>query len=122
MTQTIYTLTSKIHVELTRLGLEIEVNSIQAPQIRRILRALEEDLGSNPDIDRWQKQADEVKPIYFGDECMQYYQVCGNIMMLPKTLAEALCSRWLDGLDPLFEREPETVLEELLEVLENLRK
>lgn len=31
-----------------------------------------------------------------------------------------LCSRWLDGLDPLFYREPETVLSELLEKLKKL--
>lgn len=43
-----------------------------------------------------------------------------------KTKAQALCQRWLDGLHPLFHREPETVLQELVEVLEkvleNLKK
>jgi uncharacterized protein YifE (UPF0438 family) len=36
--------------------------------------------------------------------------------------AEALCNRWLDGLRPMFEREPEKVLTELLEVLKKLNK
>jgi hypothetical protein len=30
-----------------------------------------------------------------------------------------LCHRWLDGLNPLFDREPEKVLQELLEILKN---
>jgi len=34
--------------------------------------------------------------------------------------AEALCQKWLDGLYPLFDREPETVLQELVEVLEKI--
>ena len=43
-------------------------------------------------------------------------------MILAKSQAEVLCHRWLDGLNPLFESEPELVLEVLLEILENLIK
>jgi len=34
--------------------------------------------------------------------------------------AEALCNKWLDGLEPLIDRELETVLTELLEILKTL--
>jgi hypothetical protein len=33
--------------------------------------------------------------------------------------AEALCARWLDGLEPMFERVPVKVLDELKEALSN---
>jgi len=34
--------------------------------------------------------------------------------------SENLCQKWLDGLHPLFDREPETVLAELLNILKSL--
>lgn len=34
--------------------------------------------------------------------------------------AYSFCKRWLDGLNPLFIQKPETVLQELIEVLESL--
>jgi hypothetical protein len=36
-------------------------------------------------------------------------------MILPKSQAEAICQKWLDGLTPLFNQEPEMVLQELVE-------
>ena len=36
-------------------------------------------------------------------------------MILPKSQAEALCQKWLGGLTPLFNQEPEMVLQELVE-------
>jgi len=42
-----------------------------------------------------------------------------ELQSLPQSKAEALCKKWLDGLKPLFDREPGTVLEELINVLEN---
>jgi hypothetical protein len=36
-------------------------------------------------------------------------------MILPKSQAEAICQKWLDGLIPLFDQEPEMVLQELVE-------
>ena len=41
-------------------------------------------------------------------------------MIVAKSQAEVLCHKWLDGLNPMFESEPELVLTELLEMLENM--
>jgi len=38
----------------------------------------------------------------------------------PKTQAEALCAKYLDGLDPMFDQAPEKVLEELTEIIKNI--
>jgi hypothetical protein len=125
MHQTTYTPTSKIHAELARLGLEIEVNLIEAPQIRRILRALEGVLGENVEWIRLEKLGTELNPHSSTTPWEKAYEagkVYGMRLYTPLTRAEVLCERWLGGLNPLFDREPETVLTELLEVLEKLRK
>lgn len=40
---------------------------------------------------------------------------------LLKSQSKQLCQKWLDGLNPLFETEPEKVLTELLEILESIK-
>lgn len=72
---------------------------IQASQIRQILVVLERILA---------------KP-YIECDHRRIYE--GNIIT-----ADLLCQKWLDGLNPLIDLEPETVLQELVEVLENLLK
>jgi hypothetical protein len=125
--QDLYTLTKNLHTliqeKAKKHGLEVEIESdyiffnaqrsekpnwqigiyiggemtrqpvfaIQAPQIRAILLAFEEVLGSIP-----------FAPLRLN------------------TKAKALCSKWLDGLIPLIDREPETVLTELLEILKSI--
>lgn len=139
----LYTLTARIHELLPlinqKYGLEIEVKqekkfiiedgrifdpkeiidrirgkiltrdgvypAIQTPQIRQILLALKDVLG---DRARW-----FFKNILGGQDLERPF---------PNTVSEALCQRWLEGLNPLFDREPEFVLSELREVLENLLK
>jgi hypothetical protein len=71
--------------------------AIQAPQIRQILLAFKEVLG----------ESEEIKELNIKNTPNRFY-------------VDELCSRWLDGLEPLFVREPETVLTELLEILKNI--
>ena len=84
-----------------------EFPAIQEPQILRILVALDilfESLARNFFYNlEWLKIEDKSYP-------------------LGTHTSEILCNRWLDGLEPLFDREPETVLQELVEILENLMK
>ena len=58
------------------------------------------------------------------EEQYKYMNGYGQAMIdiLPKSQAEALCQKWLGGLKPLFNRESKTVLQELVEILENLLK
>lgn len=138
----LYNLTKSIHNEVERinpkLGLEIEIESdyflidyengeigkfgeseikiiaqkfeslgagkceyipaIQAPQIRQILVGLKEVLKT------------EIK----------YDSMFGDMWITNPNTANNLCQKWLDGLEPLFDREPENVLNELLEILKNI--
>jgi hypothetical protein len=101
-----------------------------APQILQILTDLQEILDKNPHWERVSEEREELNPHYHYTSNSSYgvweaYQA-GQLDMLltftPKSTAEVLCNRWLDGLDPLFNRQPEMVLQELLNVLENLIK
>jgi len=135
----IYEITKSIHSEIERLkqklGLEIEIESdkkisardilfyrfetdiskfeqensvwfIQPPQIRQILVGLQEVLGENPE---WREANNSF--IESSVNILHYF---------PQSQAQALCNKWIDGLNPLFDREPETVLIELLKILKIL--
>lgn len=82
---------------------------IQPPQIRQILVAFEKVLGENPEYKEYLLDCQD----YDEDSIIREYAPC-------QSQAQALCQHWLDGLEPLFDREPETVLTELLEVLKSL--
>jgi hypothetical protein len=130
----IYNLTATIHTlaqeKAKKHGLELEIESdffwetenntifipndiqdnqgylcsvIEVPQIRQILLAFKDILGDNPEYTKYSKSAQ-----------FHYF------LTLQKNYAEALCHKWLDGLNPLFAREPETVLQELIQILKNL--
>jgi len=95
--------------------------AIDPPQIRQILQAFEGVLGDNPEyIKKFEELTDIANELGF-DECPK----CGtNIFHQTeeKNYSQALCQKWLDGLNPMFDSEPEKVLEELNEILENLIK
>jgi hypothetical protein len=78
--------------------------AIQEKQIRQILVHLQEVLGENP----------EYQFIELADENKKYKFI--------KSQAEALCQKWLDGLTPLFDTDPISVLTELNEILQSLLK
>ena len=94
---------------------------IEEKQIKQILIALNDMLGENPE---YEELENGIKNLYHDGGYDKYVFKVEDIAMkyTPATLASSFCHRWLDGLNPLFESEPELVLEELLEVLENLIK
>jgi hypothetical protein len=113
--------------------------AIQPPQIRQILVHLQGVLGENPEYaetsnslnEDIQKNRKLITNISINDwaevECLiQINDGIGykeaKLEILPKSQAEALCQKWLDGLTPLFDTNPVAVLTELNEVLENLLK
>lgn len=90
--------------------------AILEPQIRQILVAVANKLG---------KDKKHLKKVEYIKDMMLYDDACNRSFdYLMKntypTQAEALCHRWLDGLNPLFSKDPEKVLKELLETLKNL--
>jgi hypothetical protein len=74
--------------------------AIQAPQIRQILLAFKEVLKKTQNV--YIAKTDEQK------------------IWIANKISETLCRKWLDGLQPLFESNPELVLSELLEILKAL--
>jgi hypothetical protein len=86
---------------------------IEEKQIKKILNALKDVLGENP-------KYTEIEKHCTYEECSE----CGSVDTNPEIYlySTALCHKWLDGLNPMFESEPEKVLEELLEVLQKLIK
>jgi hypothetical protein len=88
--------------------------AIQTPQIRQILLAFKEVLGANPEYTKIQKTSS------FEETYISAYNFGFQYGITPDSQAEALCSRWLDGLEPMIEREPETVLSELLDILKKI--
>jgi hypothetical protein len=93
---------------------------IKAPQIRQILMALERVLGENPKFLSLEYQIESLVDDNGENRIARLLE-----RQLGKTKymkAQALCQYWLDGLDPLFNQKPETVLKELLKILENLIK
>jgi hypothetical protein len=104
----------------SRLVVEGELNSwdsykilpvIKDQQIRQILFALKDILDDIANTkNRFQREgiSGTMRVIEFG------------FGRQPELKAEALCEKWLDGLNPLIESEPEKVLEELKETLTKL--
>lgn len=111
-------------------NVKLECLAIQATQIRQILVGLQDVLGVNPEYieecGKWREQREIINNIKDfmreKDEFCKMYGIDAKLQTITKSQAEALCQKWLDGLEPLFDREPETVLQELIEVLENLLK
>lgn len=103
--------------------------AIESNQIRQILVALENKL-QNSMSDKARRFGPKSRqkviaylhdPEYPLPEKIKKYCIEYLLCKKQPTSLE-LCNRWLDGLTPLFDREPETVLTELLEILENLIK
>lgn len=110
------------------------IPEIQEPQIKQILVALSDVLGRNPDWDNYTEdliayicyfdalntKSTEIKNKFekIKENMKKMTKMCSEYIPLDK--ASMLCIRWLDGLDPLFTREPETVLGELLEILQSI--
>lgn len=99
------------------------IDDIQAPQIRQILVGLQEVLGENPELHS--KRLDnysEFLEAFKNDTPIEAKYTELKNEAIPEFQAEVLCQKWLDGITPLFDREPEPVLQELVEVLEHLLK
>lgn len=94
--------------------------AIQAPQIRQILVDLEGVLKENPEFLTLEKKIENLVDDQREARVTRFLEK--ELAKTKYTLAEALCQKWLDGLNPLFNRKPEMVLKELLEVLKNLIK
>lgn len=99
---------------------------IESPQIRQILIGLKDVLGDNADYKKerynWVKNKNDERFIADNKKDCVFVINYKIDKIYKKSQAEALCQKWLDGLNPLFEREPKTVLQELIEILENLLK
>jgi hypothetical protein len=106
----------KKHYHNHLLQIKQIVPAIQAPQIRQILSVFKDVLGKNAKYSKYILKINEA--INFDKGFCLNYKECLNPPA--ETKAEALCQKWLDGLEPLFDREPETVLTELLETLKTL--
>jgi hypothetical protein len=105
-------------------SLRNEIPAIQSPQIRQILLAFKEVLGENPNFKLLENAIKENQLLcnnkYTGLITVSDIFLLDGGLPIPKSQAEALCQKWLDSLTPMFDREPETVLTELLELLEIL--
>jgi len=86
------------------------------PQIRQILWVFRDVLGENPEYTatNW-TYGGVVDPNFQNEELWR-----AKLERFPKSQAEALCHKWLDGLNPLINSEPETVLTELITILESI--
>ena len=105
---------------------------LEDQNIRAILLAFKDVLGENPlytqEKNKWLKEQKQYRgKIAYNSVCITFreldYLLEGYgepFYRLKKSQAETLCSKWLDGLEPMFNRELETVLSELLEVLKAL--
>jgi hypothetical protein len=60
------------------------------------------------------KNAEWFKSVKETDICPYYGE------KVKQNQVEALCQKWLDGLNPLIDREHKTVLTELIQILENI--
>ena len=87
---------------------------IQETRIKQILIGLKDLLGVNP---HWESEQEHFYKLESTGVCLFGLRLKSS---QPKYKAEALCARWLDGLEPMFVSEPEAVLTELKEVLEEI--
>lgn len=131
----LYKLTKEIHDVLrelkfifpTKIQMEMPYNVkhnitlLTSNAIRQILVALEGVLGESNEHKNWKRLGAEIG-IHGIIQCDHGFQDYARRMYAESkplySFAEIWCNRWLDGLNPLFDREPETVLKELLEILE----
>jgi hypothetical protein len=99
---------------------------IQAPQIKQILFGLKDVLGESDDWKSAKLEMEEdgdfgdLSNIIYDKSFFCVYNIKYNESIIygsTKSQAEALCAKWIDGLTPLIESEPEKVLEELKETL-----
>jgi len=94
-----------------------ELPAIQAPQIKQILLAFQEVLGENPEHIKFDGFLNT--PFENEKEMLDVANTCGLIQKA-KSKAEALCQKYLNELNPMFDREPIQVLEELTEIINKL--
>jgi len=113
-----------------------EFPEIVSSQIRQILIAFEDVLTGKPKV----KNELDFFELHIGDCIREFFLyekvkegITNQIELAvrdlhkefvgksnPESFVQAFCQKWLDGLTPLFDKEPETVLEELLEILTKL--
>jgi len=99
------------------------IPAIQHLQIRQILFVLSRVLGENPELLKINNGAFGDCRLEYSDNHYLIVDYCDDIREIGYIeYAEALCQKWLGGLKPLFNRESKTVLQELVEILENLLK
>jgi hypothetical protein len=93
-------------------------SEINEKEIKIILNALKDYLGDNTEHAEMDYG---IKNLYKDGGYSKYTAKVEDVAKkyTPDTLAGSFCHKWLDGLNPMFESEPEKVLEELLEVLKN---
>lgn len=97
--------------------------AIQAPQIRQILVGLQEVLGENYQYKQEKWLLDNLNKRYENKELTEYSLIAcleTSVEKTPKYQAEALCQKWLDGLNPLIDREPILVLTELVKISQSI--
>lgn len=98
---------------------------IKPHHIRHILLSLSDTLDENyfnqETANEEAKQQNYFSSAELSDAFERGYYSC-LLNFHHKTIAEALCQKWLDGFNPMIDTDPEKVLSELLEVLENLIK
>lgn len=143
-----FEITQKIHQELDKLakttGIKVESDfpvvesdntlifhykRMTYFQIRQILIAFEEKLGENPEYKKRQIQKNILEEGKEKDgtdfEVLMYKMAYKNssdlLKLTPQTQSEALCQKWLGGLEPLFDQNPTQVLTELLEILQTIK-
>jgi hypothetical protein len=80
-------------------------------QIRQILNALKDVLGKNPKYTLY---------VGLGDNWHATNSRNDIFASVPKTKSDALCAKWLDSLNPLIDTNPDQVLSELVDVLNQL--
>lgn len=141
----IYTLTENIHNKLKRLNVEVESDFfwetenntifipedlkdnkgcicpvLEEPQIKQILIALQEVLGENPKYLRLEKY--QNFPSQYDDNAEYITNaINGGMLLPPKTQAEALYQKWCCGFPKSqFETDPESVSEELWQILKSI--
>ena len=93
------------------------ISAIQAPQIRQILLAFKEVLGENPILTENRNLYEKYGSKFNFVEFSVFKEITNYIVEFQ---AEAIGQKWLDGLEPMIDRELEQVLTELLEILKTL--
>jgi len=93
---------------------------LEEKQLRQILVALKGVLGENPEFLSLEYKIENlIDESGEGRISRLFSRRLGGTKYFK---AETFCQNWLDGLDPLFDREPETVLTELRDLLKSLIK